>query len=172
LTLTGQIGEVMRESAQAALSLIKSSADKLGIEGRDVAGLDIHVHVPAGAVPKDGPSAGIAMFTALTSLLTNRMVRPDVAMTGEITLRGLVLPIGGVKQKVLGAKLAGIKTVILPERNRKDMPDVPSEAKKGMKFRFVKNVDEVLELALKAAGGRKRTPARRKRLKTKTGSST
>ncbi|MDP7636933.1 MAG: endopeptidase La [Phycisphaerae bacterium] len=172
LTLTGQIGEVMRESAQAALSLIKSSADKLGIDGRDVAGLDIHVHVPAGAVPKDGPSAGIAMFIALTSLLTNRAVRPDVAMTGEITLRGLVLPIGGVKQKVLGAKLAGIKTVILPDRNRKDMPDVPSEAKKGMKFRFVKNVNEVLKIALKAPDDSKQAPARRKRSKTKTGSST
>ena len=148
LTLTGQIGDVMRESAQAALSLLRSRAKKLGVDDAELQRTDIHVHVPAGAVPKDGPSAGVAMFTALTSLLTNRPVRPDAAMTGEITLRGLVLPIGGVKEKVLAAKRAGIRTVILPARNRKDIIDVPADAQKEMKFVFVKRVDEVLAAVL------------------------
>jgi hypothetical protein len=125
LTLTGQLGDVMRESALAALSLVKSRADLLGISADTLAHSDIHVHVPAGATPKDGPSAGVAMFVALASLLTNRPVDADVAMTGEISLRGLVLPIGGVKEKVLAAQRAGIKTVMLPARNKRDLEDVP-----------------------------------------------
>ncbi len=131
MTLTGQIGDVMKESVQAAFSLLKSRASRLHLDSDRLARTDIHVHVPAGAVPKDGPSAGVAMFTALTSLLTGQAVRPDLAMTGEITLRGLVLPIGGVKEKVLAAKRAGIRTVILPLRNRKDLVDVPPDAQRG-----------------------------------------
>jgi len=149
LILTGHIGDVMKESAQAAMSLVKTRAETLGLDCSNVARGDIHVHVPAGAVPKDGPSAGAAIFTAIVSMLTGRPVRHDVAMTGEITLRGLVLPIGGVKQKVLAARGAGIKTVILPDRNRKDMVDVPAEVRKGLKFEFVENVDQVLKAALK-----------------------
>jgi len=149
LTLTGHIGDVMKESAMAALSLIKSNAEKLSLDPAEISRTAIHVHVPAGAVPKDGPSAGAAICTAIVSMLTGRPVRHRVAMTGEITLRGLILPIGGLKQKVLAAKLAGIKTVILPQRNRKDMVDVPSEARKGIKFEFVENIDQVLKLALR-----------------------
>ena len=156
LTLTGQIGDVMRESAVAALSFIKSSAGKLGIDIDELGKIDIHVHVPAGAVPKDGPSAGVAMITALTSLLTNRSVRRDVAMTGEITLRGLVLPVGGVKEKVLAAKRAGIETVVLPERNRKDLVDVPDDAKKGLAFEFAKTIQDVLDVALDGASRKKK----------------
>src|SRR5690606_20674149 len=121
ITLTGQIGDVMKESATAAFSLLRSRAEQLGIEARHLAESDIHIHVPAGAIPKDGPSAGVAMFTALASLLLNKPVRHDIAMTGEITLRGLVLPIGGLKEKTLAAKRAGIKHVIVPQRNEKDM---------------------------------------------------
>jgi ATP-dependent Lon protease len=148
LMLTGQIGDVMKESAQAAFSLLKSRAGRLHLPPDLLAATDIHVHVPAGAVPKDGPSAGVAMFTALTSLLTDRAVRPDLAMTGEITLRGLVLPIAGVKEKVLAAKRAGIKTVLLPQRNRKDLADIPADARKGLKFHFISHVDEALKAAL------------------------
>jgi ATP-dependent Lon protease len=148
LQLTGQIGDVMKESAQTAFSIVKSTAGKLGIEAPRFTKFDYHIHVPAGAVPKDGPSAGIAMFSSLVSLLLHKPVRPDVAMTGEITLRGLVLPIGGLKEKILAAKRAGIKTVILPARNKKDLPEVPKEAKKGLKFTFVKNTNEVLKVAL------------------------
>jgi ATP-dependent Lon protease len=148
LQLTGQIGEVMKESAQAAFSVVKANAGKLKIDPEKFSKLDYHVHVPAGAIPKDGPSAGIAMFTSLVSLLLGKPTRPDVAMTGEITLRGLVLPIGGLKEKILAAKQAGIKTVILPARNKKDLPDVPKEAKKGLKFKFVKNTTEVLKVAI------------------------
>ncbi len=146
--LTGQIGDVMKESATAAFSLIRSRAEALGIDAKRLADSDIHIHVPAGAVPKDGPSAGIAMYTALASLLTNRAVRHDVAMTGEITLRGLVLPIGGLKEKTLAARRAGIKEVIVPKRNEKDLADVPDEVKKTVKFHFVSTVDEALEIAL------------------------
>ncbi len=146
LVLTGQIGDVMRESVQAALSLVKSRPDKSDVVAQ-LAQKDIHVHVPAGAVPKDGPSAGVAMFTALTSLLTGTPVRPDVAMTGEITLRGLVMPIGGVKEKVLAAHRAGIKTVLLPARNKKDTADIPAEISKALKFVFVSSVDDVLKAA-------------------------
>jgi ATP-dependent Lon protease len=148
VTLTGHIGEVMKESVQAALSLVRSRDGQLGANPEDFRKIDIHVHVPAGAVPKDGPSAGIAMFTALASLFSNTPVRPDVAMTGEITLRGLVLPIGGLKEKSLAAMRAGISTVIIPKLNEKDLVDVPEEAKQKLKFIPVENVDEVLSVAL------------------------
>ena len=155
LTLTGQIGDVMRESVQAAFSLLKSRANGLGIDIKELAERDIHVHVPAGGIPKDGPSAGVAMFTALTSLLTDQAVRSDVAMTGEITLRGLVLPIGGVKEKVLAAKRAGIRTIILPARNRKDLVDVPADARDGIEFVFAKTVSDVLDAAIVKGVGRR-----------------
>jgi ATP-dependent Lon protease len=153
VTLTGQIGNVMKESVQAALSLVRSRDGQIGITPEDFKDMDIHVHVPAGAVPKDGPSAGIAMFTALASLFKNTPVRPDVAMTGEITLRGLVLPIGGLKEKSLAAMRAGISTVIIPKLNEKDLVDVPEEAKQKLKFVPVENVDEVLEAALEKPNG-------------------
>jgi ATP-dependent Lon protease len=148
LQLTGHIGDVMKESAQTAFSIVKANAKKLKIEDDRFLKFDYHIHVPAGAIPKDGPSAGVAMFTSLVSLLLAKPVRPDVAMTGEITLRGLVLPIGGLKEKILAAKQAGIKTVILPARNKKDLPDVPKEAKKDLQFKFVKNVSEIFTMAL------------------------
>jgi ATP-dependent Lon protease len=146
--LTGQIGDVMKESAQAALSLVRSRDGEIGAKPEDFRDTDIHVHVPAGAVPKDGPSAGVAMFTALASLFSNTPVRSDVAMTGEITLRGLVLPIGGLKEKSLAALRAGISTVIIPKLNEKDLVDVPEEAKQKLKFVPVESVDEVLRVAL------------------------
>jgi ATP-dependent Lon protease len=152
VTLTGQIGDVMKESVQAALSLVRSRDGKLGVKPEDFRDTDIHVHVPAGAVPKDGPSAGVAMFTALASLFSNTPVRSDVAMTGEITLRGLVLPIGGLKEKSLAAMRAGVSTVIIPKLNEKDLVDVPEEAKQKLKFVPVENVDEVLAAALEKNG--------------------
>ncbi|MBC7785662.1 MAG: endopeptidase La, partial [Burkholderiales bacterium] len=158
--LTGQIGEVMKESATAAFSLVRSRADELGIDSKKLADSDIHIHVPAGAVPKDGPSAGVAMYTALASLLTNQPIRPDVAMTGEITLRGLVLPIGGLKEKTLAAKRAGIREVIVPKRNAKDLIDIPDEVKNTLKFHFVENVDQALEVALARANPTRANPAR------------
>ena len=148
LTLTGQLGDVMKESAQAALSYVRSRARALDLEEDFYERLEIHVHVPAGAIPKDGPSAGITMATALASALTKRAVRKDVAMTGEITLRGRVLPIGGLKEKVLAAHRAGIRTVILPFENEKDLEDLPNDVREEMKFEVVKHVDEVLALAL------------------------
>jgi ATP-dependent Lon protease len=148
LILTGQLGDVMKESAQAALSLVKAHSPQLGIAPEVLEKSDIHVHVPAGATPKDGPSAGVAMFVALSSLLTNRAVRSDVAMTGEISLRGLVLPIGGVKEKVLAALRAGIKTVMLPERNRRDLEEIPADAREQLEFKWIKDVDEALDTAL------------------------
>jgi ATP-dependent Lon protease len=150
LILTGQLGDVMKESAQAALSLVKSRADALGIDEGEFKKLDTHVHLPAGAIPKDGPSAGVTLFTALVSLLTGRRVRNDVAMTGEISLRGLVLPVGGIKEKVLAAKRAGIATVILPALNRRDWDEIPPAAREAMQFKFVDSVDEVLALGLEA----------------------
>ncbi len=142
LMLTGQLGDVMKESAQAAMSYVKSHLKKLGIEKAVIEQNDIHVHVPAGGIPKDGPSAGVAMYSAITSLLTGTCVRPDVAMTGEITLRGLVLPVGGIKEKMLAAHRAGIKRIVLPERNKKDVVDVPEEIRQEMEICYVKNVDE------------------------------
>ncbi|GBD27620.1 Lon protease 2 [bacterium HR30] len=160
LILTGQLGEVMKESAQAALSYIRAHASSLGIAPDFFENLDIHIHVPAGAVPKDGPSAGIALATSLASLLTGRLVRHDVAMTGEITLRGKVLPVGGIKEKVLGARRAGINTVILPKRNEKDLEEVPESVRKEMNFVFVETIDEVLRYALEpAAAAQKRAAA-------------
>jgi len=146
--LTGHIGDVMKESAQAAFSVIKSNAKKLDVDPEVFKTHDFHIHVPAGAIPKDGPSAGVAIFISLTSLLLNKSTKTDVAMTGEITLRGTVLPIGGLKEKILAAKQAGIKTVILPERNRKDIPEIPAEAKKGLTFKFVKSTTQALKFAL------------------------
>jgi ATP-dependent Lon protease len=152
ITLTGYLGEVMKESAQAALSYIRSQEKKLKIKPDLFAKNDIHVHVPAGAIPKDGPSAGITMATALTSVFTNRPVRKDVAMTGEVTLRGRVLPVGGLKEKILAAKRAKMKTVILPKRNEKDLEEVPKHVRKDLRFVFVETMDEVLPVALKAKG--------------------
>jgi ATP-dependent Lon protease len=146
--LTGHIGDVMKESVQAALSLVRTRVHDLGIEADAFKDTDIHVHVPSGAVPKDGPSAGIAMFTAIASLFTQTPVRATVAMTGEITLRGLVLPIGGLKEKTLAAMRAGLEEVVIPKLNQKDLPDVPEEAKQALKFTLVENVDEVLAAAL------------------------
>jgi len=151
LILTGQLGEVMKESAQAALSLVKARSQELGIAPDVFERSDIHVHVPAGATPKDGPSAGVAMFVALTSLMTGRPVKSDVAMTGEISLRGLVLPIGGVKEKVLAALRAGISTVILPERNRRDLEEIPTSAREKLQIIWVERADEAIAAALPAS---------------------
>jgi ATP-dependent Lon protease len=146
--VTGQLGDVMRESAQAALSYVRSKAPDIDIPEDFFDKTDIHLHVPAGAIPKDGPSAGVTMATALVSLLTGRTVRPDVAMTGEITLRGQVLPVGGIKEKVLAAHRAGVKTVILPRRNGKDLNDVPNDVRRAIDFVLVERVDEVFDAAL------------------------
>jgi len=148
LILTGQLGEVMRESAQAALTLVKSRASQLGVDPSLFEKSDIHVHVPAGATPKDGPSAGVAMFIALTSLLTERTVRSDTAMTGEISLRGLVLPVGGIKEKVVAAAAAGITRVMLPARNKRDFDDIPSGARERLEFIWLERVDEAIAQAL------------------------
>ena len=142
LILTGQLGEVMKESAQAAVSLAKMRLDKLGVAREVLEKNDLHIHLPAGAIPKDGPSAGVAMFLAVASLLSGRVVRNDIAMTGEISLRGLVLPIGGVKEKTLAALRAGIDTVLLPARNRKDLDEIPEPARKQLKFVWLENIDE------------------------------
>ena len=149
LTLTGQLGDVMKESAQAALAYVRSKAKELGIDEDFFAKNDIHIHVPAGAIPKDGPSAGITMFIALTSLLTNKPVRSDIAMTGEITLRGLVLPVGGIKEKVLAGMRAGIRTIILPKKNEKDLEEIPEHIRKEMNFQFIHRMDEAIQLALR-----------------------
>jgi ATP-dependent Lon protease len=148
LLLTGQLGDVMKESARIALSYVRSHADHLGIEERVFEDATFHVHVPAGAIPKDGPSAGITMTTALASLLSGRPVRHTVGMTGEITLQGRVLPIGGLKQKALAAHAAGLTDVIIPERNRADLDDIPADVREEMRFHPVMSLDEVLELAL------------------------
>jgi ATP-dependent Lon protease len=148
LILTGQLGDVMKESAQAALSIVKNRAAAFGIDAARFDKLDIHIHVPAGATPKDGPSAGVAMFMALVSLMTDRTIHSDTAMTGEISLRGLVLPVGGIKEKVVAAHRAGIKRVMLPARNRKDYDDIPEEARKEIEFVWLERVEEAVETAL------------------------
>jgi ATP-dependent Lon protease len=148
LIITGHLGEIMKESAQAALSYVRSRSEQLGIPEDFFSKHDIHIHVPAGAIPKDGPSAGITMATALASLATNRPVRHDVAMTGEITLTGRILPVGGIKEKVLAAKEAGITEIILPAQNEKDLVEIPEHIRNALRFHFVENMDEVLELAL------------------------
>jgi len=149
LILTGQLGDVMQESAQAGLSYIRSNAKKFGIDPDFFDKYDIHIHIPEGAIPKDGPSAGITMCVAVVSVLSEKPVRTDIAMTGEITLRGEVLPVGGIKEKVLAAKMAGINHVILPEENRKDVKMISARQRKGMKFHYVENVDQALKLAMK-----------------------
>jgi ATP-dependent Lon protease len=151
LQLTGQLGEVMKESAQAALSLVKSMAVTLKIDPAVLEKSDIHVHVPAGATPKDGPSAGVAMFMALTSLLTGRIISNDTAMTGEISLRGLVLPVGGIKEKVVAAAAAGIKRVMLPARNRRDYDEIPEEVRTALEFVWLERVDDAVSAALQTA---------------------
>jgi len=150
LSLTGKLGEVMKESAAAALSYLRSNAKKYEIQEDFYDKYDTHIHVPAGAIPKDGPSAGITMFSALFSLFTNRCLKDNLAMTGEITLRGMILPVGGIREKVLAAKRAGIETVILPEKNKKDLEEIPKRNIEGMKFYFIKDVDELVELAFQA----------------------
>jgi ATP-dependent Lon protease len=155
LTLTGHLGDVMKESAHAALTYVRSRAGELGIKTEQFGKTDVHIHVPAGAIPKDGPSAGVTMATALASVFTNAPVKKDLAMTGEVTLRGRVLPIGGLKEKTLAAKRAGIKTMIIPKQNEKDLDDIPKNLKKDMKFIFVETMDEVISSAL-----RKKLPRR------------
>jgi ATP-dependent Lon protease len=148
LILTGQLGDVMKESAQAALSIVKNRAVALGIDPNRFEKSDIHIHVPAGATPKDGPSAGVAMFMALVSLMTERTIRSDTAMTGEISLRGLVLPVGGIKEKIVAAHSAGIKRVMLPARNRRDYDDIPETARKDMEFIWLERLEEAVANAL------------------------
>jgi len=150
LILTGQLGDVMKESARAAFTYATNNAAKLGIPKDRLGSVEAHIHVPAGAIPKDGPSAGLAIATALVSEMSDRPVRRDVAMTGEITLRGRALPIGGVKEKVLGAHRAGITTIILPKDNEADIEDVPEEVRKALTFHTVENLEEVLKIALVA----------------------
>jgi ATP-dependent Lon protease len=148
MLLTGKLGPVMQESAQAALSLVKSLSKQFRLSDRTFKKNDLHVHIPEGAVPKDGPSAGIALATALASALTGRAVRKDIAMTGEVTLGGRVLPIGGLKEKVLASFRDGVKTVLYPEANRKDLPEIAEDVRKAMKLVPVKNIDEVFKIAL------------------------
>jgi len=150
LVLTGQLGDVMKESARIALTYVRSHAAELGIDEAAFKRRDFHVHVPAGAIPKDGPSAGITMATAIASLLSRRPVKHFVGMTGEVTLQGRVLPIGGLKQKVLAARAAGLTDVILPERNAPDLDDVPADVRESMRFHPVESIDQVLKLALDA----------------------
>ncbi|MGD8292536.1 MAG: endopeptidase La [Desulfobacterales bacterium] len=171
LTLTGQLGDVMKESATAALSFVRSNASKLGIDDDFFNSHDLHIHVPAGAIPKDGPSAGVTMLSALTSLLTDTRIRKDLAMTGEITLRGQVLPVGGIKEKVLAAHRAGIKTVILPALNRKDLEDIPKKVEKDIRFHFAEKMQDVLKRALenkKPRGAKKKTIKKTKSSVTRT----
>ena len=179
LTLTGQLGDVMKESAQAAVSYARAHAKKLGIEEDFYQKLDIHIHVPAGAIPKDGPSAGITMATALISALTRRPVRRDVAMTGEITLRGRVLPIGGLKEKSLAAFRAGMKTIVIPDRNEKDLDEIPKPLRRKLKWVVPKHMSDVLKNALldrervacrvtRTLAGRKKTVAAKRKLAAKS----
>jgi len=162
LVLTGQLGDVMKESGRAALSFAKSNFGRLGIDEDALKGKDIHIHVPAGAVPKDGPSAGITMATSLVSALSSRKVRHDVAMTGELTLTGRVLPIGGVKEKILGAVRAGIKEIILPRENEADLEDLPEAVRTMLEVHLVEDLDEVVDVALREGKGTRKVPRKRK----------
>lgn len=175
LVLTGQLGDVMKESGRAAWSYAKAQHDQLGIPSEALEDREIHIHVPAGAVPKDGPSAGITMATALVSALSGRKVRRDVAMTGELTLTGRVLPIGGLKEKILGAVRSGISEIILPKENEADLEDIPEEVAKTLTFHPVEDLDSVIKIALveegqkpkgkakrASSGGRKKGPAEKK----------
>jgi ATP-dependent Lon protease len=148
LTISGQLGEVMKESAMAALSYLKFNAENLGIDPRVFQQYDLHIHVPAGAVPKDGPSAGITMLISLASIYTQRKVKSKLAMTGEITLRGKVLPVGGIKEKILAAKRSGIKEIVLSAKNRRDIDEIERHYLKGLTFYYVDTVDDVLKVAL------------------------
>jgi len=168
LIITGQIGEVMQESARAALSYARSSMAAFGISQSALDSQDVHIHVPAGAIPKDGPSAGIAIATALISALTNKPVARDVAMTGEITLRGRVLPIGGLKEKALGALRSGITTIVIPEKNKKDLSEIPANVKRKIEFITVKDMSEVLPIAIKADLLKKKKAAAGKKKAGKT----
>jgi ATP-dependent Lon protease len=163
--LTGQLGDVMKESGRAALSYAKANSESLNIGEDALAGREVHIHVPAGAVPKDGPSAGITMATALISALSGRKVRADVAMTGELTLTGRVLPIGGVKEKLLGAHRAGIREVIVPMENEADLEDIPDSVRKELTVHCVEDLDAVMDVALRRDGNRKpkKTAARRRK---------
>jgi ATP-dependent Lon protease len=163
MILTGQLGEVMQESARAALSYARANIDLFNVKDEIFDNRDIHIHVPAGAIPKDGPSAGIAMATALISALTERPVNKDVAMTGEITLRGRVLPIGGLKEKAMGALRAGINTVIIPEKNKIDLVEIPKNVRRKIKFVPVQNMDEVLGIALEPEPAKKKAPKAKKK---------
>jgi ATP-dependent Lon protease len=167
LTLTGQLGDVMKESMRAALSLVRTRAESLRIKSSAFEKYDLHVHVPSGAIPKDGPSAGIAMFAALASLFTGRPVKSDVAMTGEVTLRGLVLPIGGLKEKSLAAMRAGIKRVLYPKLNEKDLAEIPDEVKRALEFTPVETIDDVLANALDVPRGSPGRTATRRRAGTR-----
>jgi len=151
LKLTGSLGDVMRESVEAARSWLRSHAGDFDLDASSFDTSDIHLHVPSGAVPKDGPSAGVGMVTSLASLLTGRMTQPEVAMTGEITLRGKILPVGGIKEKVLAAKRAGIQRVVLPEKNQKDVAEIPAELLKGLDLQYVGTIDEALVHTLNPA---------------------
>jgi ATP-dependent Lon protease len=151
LLLTGQLGDVMKESAQAALTYLRSNAEAFGVDTDFDERSDIHIHVPAGAIPKDGPSAGVTILSALTSALTGRALRSKLAMTGEITLRGAVLPVGGIKEKVLAARRAGVNEIILPERNRKDVEEIEAELVAGLTFSYVEQASDVLNSALDSA---------------------
>ena len=155
LNLTGQLGDVMKESAQAAVTYVRANAEKLGVDPDFHKTKDLHIHVPAGAIPKDGPSAGVTLYTALMSLLTDRPVRSDVSMTGEITLRGMVLPVGGIKEKVLAANRAGIKEIVLPAQNKRDLVDIPNSIKEGLTFHFAERMDQLARWTLEPKGKRK-----------------
>ncbi|MDQ3398791.1 MAG: endopeptidase La, partial [Deinococcota bacterium] len=172
LVLTGQLGDVMKESARAALTYVRSNAERFGISQEVLDSFEMHIHVPAGATPKEGPSAGVAIATSLISALTGVAVRKDVAATGEITLRGRVLPIGGLKEKVLGAKRAGIKHIVFPQKNLPDLSDVPTHLRRSLEFHGVDNLDQALEVfmvgglaALEAKGGGTNTPKKPRRRK-------
>jgi ATP-dependent Lon protease len=153
LILTGQLGDVMKESAQAALSLVKTEHAALGVDPAQFERSDIHIHVPAGATPKDGPSAGVAMFMALSSLFTGRSIRSDTAMTGEISLRGLVLPVGGIKEKIVAAAAAGVTRVMLPARNRRDYEDIPADVREKLEFIWLEKVADAIAAGLEPAAG-------------------